>query len=50
MQRFPSQPSVAQPVRSEIRLVGNRMMRVLLGTVAVLLVVLHILRADTFFP
>jgi hypothetical protein len=37
-------------LRSEIRLVGSRKMRVLLGEVVVLIVMLHILGADTFFP
>ena len=50
MQRSRFRRVSAPPVRSEIRLIGNRMMRVLLGKMAVLLVVVHILGADTFFP
>jgi DNA-binding transcriptional LysR family regulator len=46
----PGRSPVRGLLRSEVRLVGGRKMRVLLGEVVVLIVVLHILGADTFFP
>jgi hypothetical protein len=36
--------------RSEVRLIGGRKMRVLVGEVVVLIIVLHILGADAFIP
>src|SRR6516164_3016080 len=46
----PGEKPVRGRLRSEIRLVGSGKVRVLLGEVVVLVVVLHILGADTFVP